>query len=1043
MKHVFKLLLFDKIPIIRIFSMLAFYFLSISWANAQEIKGVVVDQSNVPILGVNVLLKNTARGVITDFDGNFNIDAKKGETLVFSFIGFETKEVIVGSQNVITVTLEEGIAQLDEIVVVGYGKQKKVNLTGSVSQVNAETFENKPVINVAQALQGVIPNLNVNVGTGALNNTPSFNVRGGTSFSGGSFSNGSPLILIDGVEGDINLLNPEDIASVSVLKDAASAAIYGARGAFGVMLVTTKKGSKNQKSKITYSTSSQWNSPSAIPNLLDAYTIQLADMKALELENKSVPSDMIEKLARIKAHRDNPETVPNYYMDAGGNIIWVNDTPVYDLALRKYSPTIKHNLSLTGGSDTNSYYASIGFQDQKGLYNLNTDTFKRYNGLLNVTSKATDWLSIDYGLQYNNSVFSEPVSPAGKGGWWRAMSQESFKNINMPIKTSPDSPVGEMYTDNILSFMDYGSNNKERQEMITLSVAPSVMLTKNWNLKSSFAYKSFNFRRKQVVPELRRIENRWDASTNVHTNPNYVQKWSSHSDQYTFNLYSDVDYKIKKHEIYAMAGFNQEWYTYDSLGGRGEELLTPNIPVIGQTLGNQYAYDSESHWALRGGFYRITYNFDNKYLLESNGRYDGTSRFPKDSRFKFFPSISGAWRVSQENFAEVLKPALNELKFRASYGSLGNQNVANYIYIPSYGTVPEVSHLFGGTRPMGVNPPGLVDPYLTWETATTIDFGVDLTLFHKLDLTVDWYNRTTKDILVAGDKFPAILGTSAPTKNSGSMETIGWDLNLKWRDQLKGGFKYDVAFMLSDYVSKITKFDGNPDNSLSGLYVGKKMGEIWGYETDGIYQNQAEIDAGPDQKIFSSQWYPGDVRYKDLDGNGIIGNGNSTLDKPGDRKIIGNNTPRYQYGLNFNGSFKSFDLNIFFQGVGKRDYWIGDSFLWGKMAGGTGTWDVYNNTWTPERTDAFYPAYKTKSGNTQVQTRYLQDASYLRLKTVALGYSISEDVLEKLNLQKLRFYVSGFNVWENTTIPDLFDPESMSANYPMLRTYALGMQITF
>ncbi|MFV0565956.1 MAG: TonB-dependent receptor [Flavobacteriaceae bacterium] len=1016
-----------------------------------EVKGLVTDTNGQPLAGTNVIEKGTTNGAQTNFDGNFSLQVSNANAiLVVSYLGFNTKEVSISGQTNITIALQENADELDEVIVVGYGTQTKESLTGAVSQISAEVLENRPVANLGQALQGVIPNLNISVSNGALNTTPSFNVRGGTSFALNSnndkyeFNNGEPLILIDGVQGDINLLNPDDIESVTVLKDAASAAIYGARGAYGVMLVTTKKGRKNEKTQITYSNSIQWNSPSATPDLLDAYTIQLTNIKAEELEGRTPGSDMLEKLDRIEAYMNNPSEESIYYMDPGGNIIWIGNTDVYNEAVRKASPMVKHNLSLTGGSEKNSYYVSLGYLDQDGLYKLNTDNFKRYNALVNVGSKPTKWLSLDYGVQYNNSVFEEPVSPAGKGGWWTAMSQEPFRNINMPLRTPNYSPAPGMYTDNILSFMDYGSSNKERKELLILSIAPTINLLKNWDLKSSFAYKSYNNRRKQVIPILERIDTMWDQPIAHHTDPSSVQKWNTHTDQYTFNLWSDYKFSLGNHNFYAMAGFNQEWYIYDYLGGRGEQLLSPNIPTIGQTLGNEYSYDNESHWALRGGFYRITYNFNNKYFIGSNGRYDGTSRFPKDSRFKFFPSLSAGWRVSEEKFAEFLKPTVNELKFRASYGSLGNQNVANYIYIPSYGTILQVNHLFSGQRPMGVTPPGLVDPNLTWETATTIDFGLDLKLFNRLGLTFDWYNRETTDILVAGDKFPAVLGATAPTKNSGAMETKGWELSINWNDETKGGFKYNMAFTLSDYQSKITSFDGNPNNLLSGLYEGQVMGEIWGYETAGIFQTQNEIDNAPSQRLLNANWYPGDIRYQNLDDNAEeIGPGANTLEDSGDRKIIGNSTPRYQFGFNFNAVWKSFDFGVFFQGVAKRDYWIGSSMYWGKIAGGTGTWEVYNNSWTPEHTDAFYPAYKTKSANILTQTRYLQDASYIRLKDISLGYSIPNFVTDKINIDKLRVYASAYNIWEYSKVPEIFDPESMSANYPLLKSIAFGLQITF
>ncbi|MGS2738420.1 TonB-dependent receptor [Sinomicrobium sp. M5D2P17] len=1018
-----------------------------------EISGTVKDSEGMPLPGANVVEKGTTHGTQTDFDGNYALTVSgENAVLLVSYMGFISREIPVKGQTEIQVTLEEDVSNLEEVVVVGYGTQKKVNLTGAVSQVTAEAIENRPVANLGQALQGVLPNLNISIPSGNPNATPSFNVRGGTSLQYNSddskyeFQSGSPFILVDGVQMDINMLNPEDIESISILKDAASAAIYGARAANGVVLVTTKKGRRSQKPQITYSTSFQFNRPSARPDLLDAYTIQDAAIKAVEYENRTPSGDMYDKLNAIKAYMDNPEENPPYIMSPGGSIIWVANTRPYDEAVRNAAPMMKHNLSLRGGSEKNTYMISLGYQDQEGIYKINTDKFKRYNVLVNVGSEITDWLGMDYQISWNNTIYEEPISPAGKGSWWYAMAQEPFRNINMPIKTPADSPVGEMYTDNILSFMSYGSNRKSMDERLLMKIAPTIKLLKGWNLKADFSYMSRNYRQKEVLPELLRVDTDWNNLINSHTNPSYIDKTSDRTDQYTLNVYTNYDTTLGKHDISLLAGFNQEWLRYEHLRGRGEGILSPNIPVINQTTGNEYAYDSESHWAVRGAFYRITYNYDNRYLLESNGRYDGTSRFPADRRFKFFPSISGAWRFSEESFSGFLKPVFDELKFRASYGSLGNQNVSNYIYIPSYGTVSQVQHMFNGVRPIGITPPGLVDPDLTWETSTTLDFGVDMTLLgNKLDLSFDWYRRKTTDILIAGDKFPAVLGASSPTKNSGAMQTEGWELEVRWKDRFESGFRYDVALNLWDYQSEVVTFDGNPNKLLSSLYEGQKMGEIWGYETSGIFQTEEEIEAAPSQHLLNSQWFPGDVRYADLDGNGEISPGEQTVENPGDRKIIGNSTPRYQFGLNMNAFWKNFDLNIFFQGVGKRDYWIdgSQSLYWGGLSNGAGTWEIYNNTWTPEQRDAHFPVYKNKAANRQVQSRFIQNAAYIRLKNLALGYTLPQEISEKIKVERLRLSASAYNIWEYTKVPDVFDPELMSADYPMMRSFALGLQVTF
>ncbi|MGV8138258.1 MAG: TonB-dependent receptor [Mangrovibacterium sp.] len=1012
-----------------------------------KISGKVTESSGVPLPGVSVVIRNTTQGTITGANGDYVISNIPADAiLVFSFVGMRTQEIPVSGKTRINVVLEEESFGIEEVVAVGYGTQKKVNLTGAVSQVGSEVLESRAITSIGQGLQGVVPNLNITFSNGSPNTSPSVNVRGGTSFSGSSFTKGSPLILVDGFESsDMNLLNPEDIESISVLKDASSAAIYGARAAYGVMLITTKQGKKGERVKVSYNSSFQLSKPVAIPDLLDSYTMQFAQNKAKELAGQSPSASDVNKLQWMREYMDHPETAPVYKTD-GNSITWVGNTDVYGEAVRNWTPFQKHAVNVSGGSEKINYYASISYQQQEGLYKISTDIHNRYNVLLNLATDVNNWFSVNYKASFNKSDYTEPYNNPGKGGWWYAMGQGGNYNINMPVKAPKDSPVGEMYTDNILSYMGYGSENKEVGETTLLSVAPTFKIAKGLNLKGDFSYESYHYRQKTVVPELENVALTWTPVISPHTTPSWLYKEVDHQDKFALNIYGDFTQTFfEKHHIYALAGFNQEWMRYNELWSKGTDLLTSSLPVISQTLGTKTTDDSESEWAIRGAFCRLNYNYNEKYLFEFNGRYDGTSKFPTDSRFKFFPSFSAGWRISEENFAGNIRSVVNNFKIRASYGSLGNQNVANYIYFPSYGTISKINYVFNSIRPMGITPPGLVSPSLTWETATTIDFGFDLSLWNKFDFSFDWYNRTTSDILVAGDQYPALLGTSAPTKNSGEMKSVGWEITATWRDQLQNGLKYDVSLVLSDYQSEITRFDGNPEKVLSSLYVGQKMGEIWGYETMGLFQSAEEIAEAPSQrKINSGVWYPGDVRYKNLDGDEEIFTGTNTVADPGDRKIIGNSTPRYQFGINMNASWKNFDLNLFFQGVGKRDFWTDDKFYWGQMKlDGTGTWHSYENSWTTEHRDAFFPGYRYFDGNTQVQSRYLQNAAYVRLKNLTFGYTLPVNLTKQIKIEKARVYFSGQNLWERTKVVDTLDPETINGTYPIMRSYALGLQVSF
>ncbi|MDD4192959.1 MAG: SusC/RagA family TonB-linked outer membrane protein, partial [Mangrovibacterium sp.] len=649
-----------------------------------KISGKVTESSGAPLPGVSVVIRSTTQGTITGANGDFAISSVPADAiLVFSFVGMRTQEVPVSGRTNINVVLEEESFGIEEVVAVGYGTQKKVNLTGAVSQVSSEVLESRAITNIGQGLQGVVPNLNVTISNGSPNTTPSYNVRGGTSFSGNSFTKGSPLILVDGFESsDMNLLNPEDIESISVLKDASSAAIYGARAAYGVMLITTKQGKRGERVKVSYNSSFQLSKPVAIPDLLDSYTMQFAQNKAKELTGQSPSASDVNKLQWMKEYMEHPETAPVYKTD-GNSITWVGNTDVYGEAVRDWTPFQKHAINVSGGSEKINYYASISYQQQEGLYKISTDIHNRYNILLNLSTDVNSWFSVNYKASFNKSDYAEPYNNPGKGGWWHAMGQQGNYNINMPVKAPKDSPVGEMYTDNILSYMGYGSENKEIGETTLLSVAPTFKIAKGLNLKGDFSYESYHYRQKTVVPELENVAITWTPVISPHTTPSWLQKNVNHQDKFALNIYGDFTQTfLEKHHIYALVGFNQEWMKYNDLWSKGTDLLTSSLPVISQTLGARTTGDSESEWAIRGVFCRLNYNFDQKYLFEFNGRYDGTSKFPTDSRFKFFPSFSAGWRISEENFAENIRNVVNNFKIRGSYGSLGNQNVSNYIYFP-------------------------------------------------------------------------------------------------------------------------------------------------------------------------------------------------------------------------------------------------------------------------------------------------------------------------------------------------------------------------
>lgn len=1033
-----------------------------------SVSGNVKDEKGEALIGVSIQVKGTPTGNITDIDGNFVLQSvpANGE-LVFTYMGYITQTIPVKGKSVINVVLKEDSQALDEVVVVGFGTQKKVNLTGAVTSIGSEVLENKPVANVGQALQGVVPNLNVSATNASPNSSASFNVRGGTSIglkSGKTdeweVKSGSPLIIVDGIQVDadyLNSMNPSDIENISVLKDASASAIYGARATYGVMLITTKSGKNDSKATVSYNLNLQWNTPSHTPDILDSYTHQLASNRQTEMTGGTITPWMETVLAAKKKYMENPipENAWIYNEGSTTNMTWVANNNLYENYVKSWTPLQRHNISISGGSAKTRYYISLGYQRQEGMYEVNTDIQKRYNINMNLTTKITDWFDVASKISFNTSNYNEPYLVAGKGtSVWDSMKNEPGRNLNMPLKTGPNDPIPNTWTDNIFGWMAYGATQQTKRTNTVYNVTPTITLCPELNVKAELSYRPTEYFQKRVVPLREYVVDNWTTLNTAHTSPSKVKEETRHSDYYTINAYANFNKSFGNHNVSAVAGFNQEWYYFRKLWGEAEDILTNDLPTLGMTTGAQYTGDNEEHWAIRGAFVRANYDYAGRYLFEFSGRYDGTSRFGKNSRFQFFPSFSAGWRISEEKFMENTRTWLDNLKIRGSWGSLGNQDVANYAYIASYGAADYISWVMNGEQLKGMNPTAIVANDLTWETASTLDFGIDFTILKgRLDASFDWYTRRTTDILMSGTKLPAVLGATVPKRNSGELKTNGWELSLKWKDQLSNGIRYDVGLVLSDYQSEVIKFTGNPNKLLSTLYDGMKMGEIWGYKTVGILQeSDFTVDEngkytliGPAQNkvtTTASTWYPGDVRYADLNNDNEISTGDNTLENPGDRKIIGNSTPRFQYGITGNISWKNFDLNIFFQGIGKKDVWISDNVFWGG-SNTSGNWEMYNNSWTPERTNAKYPMYAGRGQNQVVQTGYLFNGAYLRLKTLALGYTLPKQWVNKAKLSNVRLSLSGYNLFEITQIPNLYDPDQISSSYPMMRSVAFGLQVGF
>lgn len=1037
-----------------------------------QVTGMVQDANNEPMIGVSVLVKGTTNGTITDFDGKYSLTVNGSkDVLVFSFVGYATKEVPVGKQKTINVTLTEDSKLMEEVVVIGFQSQKKGNLTAAVASVGAETLENRPVANIGQALQGMVPGLNVSIAGGDPNKVPSLNIRGATTFRQRGSSNddknkfdvvsGSPLILLDGVEissEDLNQLNPNDIDNMSFLKDASAAAIYGTRATFGVILVTTKGGTYKQKAKIDYSYNLAFDQPYELPDIMDSYHIYKAGVdKSLWTgaiaEYSQHDKDMME---HMMAYIQDPVNNKPYFME-GNAIQWVGNTNPYKELVKNWTPTQKHNLSISGGGDRISYYISLGMQDQKGMYEIRTDELKRYNAMLSVNAKVTDWFTVAAKASYNVFDYDAPTQQTdGMNLWQYAKSYYPENFIYQPVLTGPDDPQANFVTENPVSYLYAGGRNVTSRRKTILSISPEfTIIPKILKVKADLSFTPTTYQREKTHPKQARVNNSWTALETRWATENNGEVQRSNTDRYSINVYADYNQTFKeKHNVSVLLGVNQEQETYGSSAIYLKNMLDPFIlnPTLVEDVTANTSSNSHYEVAARAVFGRIMYNYMSKYLIELDARYDGSSKFPKDSRFQFFPTVSLGWRVSEEKFMDWSKEWLDNFKVRASWGRLGSQPGSNYPYQSVFGT-SEGYFLFDGTRyPTGINTPSLTNPNLTWEKSTTKNLGFDFTfLNNRLTFAADIYERKVTDILIPGGKdYPALIGDDdLPFENAGILKTTGFELQAKWSDRLANGFSYSLGVALSDDKAKVISYPSNPTNKIGDgvLYKGYTVGDIWGYVTGGILQegdfdgvgaNGKPLYHGPYFK--GGQAYPGYVWYQDLDHDGVITTGLNTVDDPGDRKVIGNNAPRYRYNVTANFQYKGFDLDLMFQGVGKRDYWLSSSSsYWGN---GAGSWETYNDSWTPERTDAKFPMYGSGVGS-YAQTGYLLDASYIKLKQVILGYTFPKSWIGKIGLEKLKLNVAAYNLFTISDVPKYYDADYLSDAYPPKRTFSVGIQVGF
>lgn len=1034
-------------------------------------KGTVVDSNGEPVVGASVFAVSNGhkKGSVTDLDGNFEIDGiASGSSLTISYVGYKTQQVTWNGKD-LKVTLQESNEMLDNVVVVGYGTQKKVNLTGAVSVVSSKTLDSRPVTSVAQALQGEVPGLNFSVGNGggSLKSRMGLNIRGiGTIGEG---SNAAPLVLIDGSEGDLYSISPNDIESISVLKDASSSAIYGSRAAFGVILVTTKSG-KEGRTNVSYNGNVRFSTATQIPEMPNSYDFARYwnDAAANSGGNAPFSQDMLNK---IKNHINGTpapgEEVTTTWQGTAANEPWSmyngswDNTNWFKEMYKSAVPSTEHNISVSGGGNKVNYYISGAILSQRGLIRHGKDKLKRYNFSSKVTANLTDWATVTYNTKWIREDYSRPSYMTGL----------FFHNIARRWPTNPVyDPNGHYVHGNEILQMENGGIDATQEDKLFQQLALEFRPIKGWKIRLEGNYNTTNY------------HNHWDVLPIYYYDPDQhpvAAAWSgdylagksnvgeamSKNNYYNGRFFTEYNMTLNdKHEFKFLAGLDMESNIYTNLSASQADLVTPLVPTLNNATNKVVGRDfSNTHWSTMGMFGRINYAYDSRYLAEFSIRRDGSSRFIGDKTWGTFPSFALGWNIANEQFFKPLNKTVNTLKLRLTYGSLGNTNI-DQLY-PWFLRQPISSNssawIINGERVNTSSVPGLVSPFLTWERVQSWNIGLDFGLFNnKLQGTFDYFVRTTKNMVGPAPVKPSILGAAQPKENNSDMRSNGWDLEVRWRDRV-GQVNYGIKLVLSDDYQTITNFY-NPNRLLSQWCAGKRMGDIYGYKVEGIAQTDQQMNEwlANNKPSWGSDWAAGDVMYKDLNGDKKVNSGKSTYDDMGDLTKIGNSLPRYRFGITLDANWKGFDFLIFMQGVGKRDFWDASPY---SIGANTGLWQSaafkdHLDYWRPAtdtnfgpNPNAFYPRplFGAGSKNFQTSDRYLQNAAYMRIKNIQIGYTLPMSIANKIGANRIRFYFSAENLATFTKMNKIFDPEATGGDwgpgkiYPLQRTVSFGLNLNF
>ena len=1004
--------------------------------------GVVIDSAGEPVIGAGVVIEGSTNGTITDVDGRWELVVPSTTTkIVISSLGYKEQVVAAGSASARTVTLHEDSQMLQETVVVGYGVQKKVNLTGAVAMVNSEEMNARPISSVASGLQGLLPGVTVvnsSSQPGQANTT--IRVRGV-----GTIGNSNPLILIDGIEGDISSINPEDIESVSVLKDAASSAIYGARAANGVLLVTTKKlaAGKDAVTKINFSAYAGIQTPTRLPEMCDAIEFMTLDNEArknVDTADAWLPEDF----DKVRNNTD-----PNYF----GNTDWIGQV------IKKVAPQQNYSLSLNGTLGNSGYMLSYRYFDQSGLTVGNSTGETRHNLRFKINTKLIDRVTLSSNLGYTTTKVISPVSSLTSGGGAIYTAMRIAPNV--PVRyTDGTWAYGGGNTNPVAILRDGGRAKTDADELSIMEVV-KVDILKGWDVSATYNVTSYNGL-KDILKKTITFNNPEDGSTYSYQSPNSIKNIDYRHNQQTFILQTNFDLNFGKHNVSGVVGMSQEWYTSRSFEASRTKLITEQDPTLNlgdpQTMSNASSYSS---WAIRSGFGRVSYNWNERYLLEGNLRYDLSSRFHKSNRSGLFPSVAAGWRISEENFMAATRTYLDNLKIRASWGMLGNQYVgsSNYPYLSVLQAYTSGISMIGANATTGYVQSTLSNPNLSWEKIKMLDLGFDLAMFsNRLTFSFDWYNKDTDGILLKLN-YPAQLGAKPSEQNAGKVNNKGWEMDLNWRSQA-GEFMYGIGFNLSDVKNKIVDLGGNaPDLSGNQIrMVGYPIDAFYGYIADGLMIPEDFKINNPETHtynlpnipvILGNRYQPGDIKYKDLSGPEGVPDGRITPEY--DRTVLGSSIPRYTYSVRGNLGWRGIDFSFVLQGVGKCSGYLEGSARHALQDMAAYPQKVHlerYNVVTNPNPKASYPrlTYNTGFNQNTFSTFWLEDASYLRVKNVQLGYTFPEKWMKKARIDNFRVYASADNLFTFSKFFYAYDPEtpvSKGGYYPLVKTVVIGVNLTF